>query len=233
MSFFYQKMKSNSKLIQYLCILLISFVVASTLKGLLQRAEERLSPPPEGMEHYSFGFEETLSDLLWLNFIQNSYECTQKKICRQDWGYKTLKQASALAPKFRSLYSLGATQLSILVDDDLGAKEIFDQGLLYFPDDWEINYRAGYHYLLELDNPARAAELFNQAAQYGAPLWTRSLSANLYSRVGQLEASERILKEMLEYDLGDEWNEALKMRLENVQEQKRAEAARGTHSIRN
>ncbi len=207
----------KQKLFKYFLLLAVAFTFASVLKGMLQRVEERVLPPPGGMEYYSFGFEETLSDLLWLNFIQNSYECTQKKICVHDWGYRTLKQATLLAPKFRSLYSLGASNLSILADDDRGAKEIFDRGLAEYPNDWEINYRAGYHYLLELDNPERAAQLFDQAARYGAPLWTRSLSANLYSRVGQLETSERILKDMLNYEMGEEWEHALKTRLEEVQ----------------
>lgn len=218
-----KKMKFPKKFFKYSLCLLVAFASASFLKGLLQDSDQRVLPPPEGMEYYSFGFGETLSDLLWLNFIQNSYECTQKKVCVQDWGYRTLKQASTLAPKFKSLYRLGASNLSILADDDEGAKEIFDRGLAQYPDDWEINYRAGYHYLIELDQPERAAVLFDRAAQFGAPIWTRSLSANLYSRVGQLETSERILKDMLGYQMGPEWDRALKVRLEEVQTQLRTQ----------
>lgn len=213
MSFFFRE----KNMIKLILPLLLAFGFTVLLRTELNRTKERVLPPPVGMEHYSFGFSENLSDLLWLQFIQNSYVCDKEEACSKNWGYLVLLQASKLTPRFRSLYSLGAANLSILLDDDYGAKTVFDQGLKYFPEDWEINYRAGYHYLLELEQPARAADLFDMASRHGAPMWTRSLSAQLYSRTGRLQVSEQILKDMMQYQMGEEWDEALGARLKEVQ----------------
>lgn len=208
--------------------LIPAFALTCLLRAELKHTDEKILPPPSGMEHYTFGFDETMSDLLWLRFIQDAYVCAENDQCSEKWGYQMLNQASILAPRFRSLYTFGASNVSVILDDDDGAKVLYDRGLLYFPNDWEVNYRAGYHYLVELDEPARAAELFNVASQNGAPFWTRSLSARLYDRIGQLEVSERLLKEMKEYSLDEEWEKAINDRLKDVQK-KMAEQRNSRH----
>ncbi len=101
-----------------------------------------------------------------------------------------------------------------MLDDDYGAKVIFDRGLEAYPDDWVINYRAGYHYLIELGEDQRAADLLNQAADNGAPFWTKSLAARLYERSGSFEVSEALIASMIASTTSIEWKRSLNERLE-------------------
>lgn len=119
--------------------------------------------------------------------VIKSYVGVQKqKVCIKGWSFRLLDAITNLAPRFRMPYALGAPTLSVLVDDHIGAKIIFDKGVEAFPKDWSILYRAAYHYLFELNDPASAADLMNRAAKAGAPYWVQSLAARLYTQSGQL-----------------------------------------------
>lgn len=191
------------------------------LKQFISKQDEKVLPPPEGMAYAHFGFNEVMADLLWLRYIQDSWNCYSKKLCYKDWGYKMLDQSSQLAPKFKSLYIWGATSLSILLDDDYGAKEIFDRGLENYPNDWLLNYRAGYHYLIELNDNENAARLLTTSSEHGAPFWTKSLAARLYERSGKLEVSEKLIESMIFTTSSEEWKSSLKLRLAEIQKKKK------------
>ncbi len=190
------------------------------MRDLFETKNVKILPPPQGMEFAHFGFNESISDLLWLGYIQNLWNCHKDKTCHKNWGFRVLDEASILAPKFKSLYTYGATGLSVLLDDDYGAKVIFDRGLTEYPSDWVINYRAGYHYLIELNDDQRAAYLFDQAGDFGAPLWTKSLAAKLYERSGQLEVSEQVLESMIQSSPDNSWKESLEIRLKGLRQKK-------------
>lgn len=181
----------------------------------------KVLPPPDHLEKFHFGFKENMADLLWLDFIQRAYDCSKYEDpkgehCPLRWGYKVLNTASKLAPKFEVLYVHGAVQLTVLLDDHLGAKEVFERGLQHFKDNWLINYRAAYLYLEELHDNERAAELMDHAAKVGAPFWTRSLASKLYDREGRWEMSYRILSELYEEAEEGPWKEELAERLKKI-----------------
>lgn len=171
-----------------------------------------LNPPPERIELFSFGFKESLADSLWLRWIQDGDACqtyasgnlaTDKtdagdgkstdeefhnprhRVCDNSWSFKMLDGVTKLAPRFRMPYFAGTMTLAVLVEDYAGATTIFDRAIEQFPDDWEILYRAGYHYLFDLKNMAKAGSLMKRAADHGGPYWIRFLAARLYSRAGQ------------------------------------------------
>lgn len=201
-------------------ILVFSFTCTLILRNHILNSESKVLPPPQGMEFAHFGFNEVLSDFLWLTYIQEVWNCHQNKKCYQNWGFRVLDEATVLAPKFKSLYTHGATGLSILLDDDYGAKEIFDRGLLEYPTDWLLNYRAGYHYLIELGDDRKAARLLAVAGDYGAPFWAKSLAARLYERSGNLDVSEALIQSMMASTTDEEWRKNLELRLVEVQKKK-------------
>jgi hypothetical protein len=203
-----------------LILLIAAFGLTLIIRMNLVSRDERVLPPPQGMEYTHFGFNEVISDFLWLSYIQQVWNCHQSKQCYQNWGFRVLDEASTLAPKFKSLYIYGATGLSILLDDDYGAKEIFDRGLVNYPDDWVLNYRAGYHYLIELGDEETAARLLNIAGDNGAQFWTKSLSARLYERSGNLDLSEEMIQTMILSSSSDEWIKSLNDRLFEIQRKK-------------
>jgi hypothetical protein len=66
-----------------------------------------------------------------------------------------------------------------------------------FPTDWTLFYRAGYHYLYEVKDCKRAAEIFIAAGKIGAPFWVSSLASKLYSRTGQLDIAASALQDAI------------------------------------
>ncbi len=170
-----------------------------------------LAPPPEHIEHFHFGFRESMADSLWLRWIQDNDSCQtylaparpllvvqedkddvlitnpRHKICDQSWGFKMLDAVTRLAPKFLMPYIAGAITLSVVVEDYQGASIIFERGLNEYPKDWSLLYRAAYHFLYDRKDYPKAASLLERSAANGAPQWVHSLAARIYSRAGQLE----------------------------------------------
>ncbi|MNL16533.1 hypothetical protein D3C87_1375830 [compost metagenome] len=66
-----------------------------------------------------------------------------------------------------------------------------------FPTDWPILYRAAYHYLYEVNDKKRAAELLIEAGKNGAPSWVFSLAGRLYSDTGKLDLAKALLEQMI------------------------------------
>ncbi len=161
----------------------------------------KILPPPDGVEYIHFGFQQIFADSLWLNYIQNNWTCSkykdpEGKKCPYRWGYKVLKSAITLDPKYQVIGKHGATKLTIIQDDHLGAEELFLNGLKYYPDDWVMNYRLAYLYNEEIKDEEKAAKYFEIAANNGAPYWTKSLASRLYSKAGKKQLSFTVLKQM-------------------------------------
>lgn len=180
----------------------------------VQISKAKILPPPEGMELVHFGFEQVIADSLWLTYIQNNWDCSRYKDpdhtrCPERWGYKVLKSASNIDPRFLELHIHGPTKLTIIQDDNEGAEELFLAGLKHYPKNWVINYRLAYLYIEEFKDDERAATHLEIAANNGAPAWSKSLASRLYSKAGKKELSFTVLKEL--YDQTEEVEEKRKL----------------------
>lgn len=155
---------------------------------------------PEEIKYFSFGQRLVLSDLGWIRSIQDFDYCEksgQQTKCRQDgWLFQMLNTISELDPQFRAPVAQGGLALSIILSDISGAAKIYEKGVQRFPKDWRLAYQAAYHALFEEQNAAKAASLMEAAARSGAPEWVYSLAGRLYSRAGQIELGERLLREL-------------------------------------
>lgn len=179
--------------------------------------QKYLNAPPAYLERFAFGFRLSLADSLWIRWIQDSDYCqtygeapvqlpenkeaeeafpqaedtltynVRHRVCDGSWGYQMLDAVSRLDPKFDMVYQGGAIVLSVLVEDFEGASKLFERGLKEYPNDWRLAYLAAYHFLYDVRDFSRAAELLNKAGDLGAPIWVKSLASRLYSRSGQLE----------------------------------------------
>ena len=107
-----------------------------------------------------------------------------------------LDATTNLSPHFRIPYAAGGLALTVIISDIEGATKIFDKGVKPFPHDWPILYRAAYHYLYEVHDKKRAADLLTQAGKNGAPPWVFTLAGRLYSDAGDTELAESLLQEM-------------------------------------
>lgn len=185
--------------------------------NLIVKEEKYLNPPPELVEHFHFGFADSVADSLWLRWIQDSDYCQtylspvqvvdppiapqdsllanpRHRICDNSWSFKMLDAVTKLSPKFEMPYLTGAVSLSVLVEDYEGATVIFDRAINNFPDDWRMLYRASYHFLYDKNDLPKAADLLIRAGRTGGPVWLPSLAARLYDREGQLELGIDTLK---------------------------------------
>lgn len=153
-----------------------------------------LAPPPPNLKFYSFGFNESVADSLWLRYIQDLDKCKlhgvqsegKAEVCSKGWAFLMLDQITDLAPQFRMPYAVGPISLSVLSDDYDGAGVIFEKALRAFPNDWKIQYKAAYYYLYDKKDQAKAAHLLLQAHKNGGPEWLPLLASKLYDKSGQL-----------------------------------------------
>lgn len=191
-------------LLGFFSFLLVLYTQIYANKGLLEKPRDLLSPPI-GVEHFTFGHRDVTADFLWIRAIQDFDYCDQqiaKNICvGKGWLYRMLNAITELSPKFRMPYATGAVALSVMVSDIEGAARIFDRGVAEFPDDWAILYRAAYHYLYEVHDKKKAADLFVRAGRNGAPPWVFSLAGGLYNESNERVAAEAVLQEMIKTEV--------------------------------
>lgn len=206
-------------------------------------------PPPEYIEYMSFGFNEVLADLLWVRWVQNIESCGKKlvdrseiktrfiasnetkkdtvylenqrqKVCDQGWSFRMLNEVTDLSPKFRVPYTVGATSLSVLSEDHIGAKKIYEKAFKNFPTDWQILYRAAYHYLFELNDFFVGSQLLKRAADSGGPDWLYSYSARMAEKSGRADFGIRVLYEYLENIKSEEHRAEILARIETLKKMK-------------
>lgn len=215
---------------------ILSLLIGIAILGATYRANNsitqslRFVPPPPNVERFSFGYNETMADLLWLRVIQDLHVCENAKngiahqagekhvgwLCERGWVYKMINAITELSPKWRMPYVVGATMLSIVVDDRLGATDIFNKGVARYPDDVNLLYRASYHFIWEEKQPKIAADLLTRAARNGGPKWFYSLAGKLYTQAGQAELAKVIVEDALKTANTPEIKERLENRLREV-----------------
>jgi tetratricopeptide (TPR) repeat protein len=99
---------------------------------------------------FNLGNKRLISDLLWVQTLLESDEEHYGKNDLNSWMYLRFLSISLLDPLFFENYMYGGLYLSIVKDDVLGAAEIFEKGLIYYPDNYNLNYYAGFNYYFEL-----------------------------------------------------------------------------------
>lgn len=134
-----------------------------------------------------------------MSFLDALAEEDQEVVgCDMGWGYQMLDRITDLSPRFGIAYRIGGSVLSVLVGDRAGAAKILEKGLQVFPEDWTIAYRAAYHYLYEMRDLEKAANMLQIAGQNGAPNWVNNLASKLYEHSGQLLMGRVVILELIE-----------------------------------
>lgn len=162
-----------------------------------------LVPPPQQIHRLAFGFNEVLSDSLWLSLLQNFDHCNSKdadeKVCpTKGWFFKVVESVMNLSPKFRKAHFVGPLALSVVVKDIPGASIAYDRAVDAFPSDWPILYGAAYQAIFEENNFEKGAQLVKRVAENGGPEWIYGLAAHLYTKAGQRQFAEAMLKDLEE-----------------------------------
>ncbi|MGZ6480603.1 MAG: hypothetical protein ACXWQE_14930, partial [Bdellovibrionales bacterium] len=155
-------------------------------QGKLSEEKKYLVPPPQSIEHFTFGFGPSIADSLWLRWVQDSDTCQsygeykerpalpsedsknflknpRHKVCDYSWGFQMLDAISKIQPRFKEVYSMGLIILAVMVEDYKGSTILYNRGLKEFPDDWRLNYQAAFHFLGDEEDLPRAARLLEHA----------------------------------------------------------------------
>lgn len=200
-------------------------VSSQIYKNQQPRVRSPFIAPPEQIEHFAFGYKEALADMFWIRSIQDFDYCEKplaKNLCQgNSWLSKMLNTVTDLSPKFRMPYATGALALTVIVSDYEGATMLFDKGVKAFPKDWPILYRAAYHYLYEVQDKPRAAELMKAAADNGGPPWLYSLAGRLYADSGSTELAESLLQEMIATGQDAQFIDRLRSKINSLQKSAR------------
>jgi hypothetical protein len=227
-------------------LLIIVFICLQFLLGQFQsqKRQKILISPSKSIVYFSFGYEPSLASLMWVRMVQDFHVCDQQKEkvqypefrenmdplediltrelppsrCQEGWVYQMLDVISDLQPQFRSVYADGATMLSVIVDDREGAQKIYHKGLIAFPEDWDILFRAAYHEMFEMQNAQGSQELMLRAAQAGAPQWVYALYGKLMDRTGQAALALGVLQQVLDRDLGGDFRGRIEAQVERLKE---------------
>lgn len=170
-----------------------------------------LYAPPAEIKRFAFGYNESLADMFWLRALQDIDYCEQNLApagsprigighlanCDKGWVYQILEVVLENAPRWLLPARIGPILLSVVVDDINGATILFKTAVKNFPNDWVVLYRAGYHFLYETEDKLFAAQLYERAAQNGAPKWVHSLAAKLFSETGRNYVARIVLQDAL------------------------------------
>lgn len=146
----------------------------------------------------SLGNKRFVSDFLWIyTLIESDVEHYSSKDLN-NWMYLRFDTILNLDPEFLEAYQYGAQYLSIIKDDDLGAKDLYERGLHHYPNDYFLNWNGGFHFLYELSNPTKALKLFQKIIYHPrSPPFLPSIIAKLKSNESSKEDALKILEDSI------------------------------------
>ena len=187
--------------------------------------------PPDVIRHFAFGYNDVYADLLWVRYIQDADYCNFQKgtpvydgktkyQCHKGWAFHMVQAITELAPRFKSAYTLSSTIMGVLMGDKEGTRIIVDKAVKMFPEDWEVFFHAGNHYLIELQENEQAAEYLLTAAKKGGPVWLYSLAAKIYTKEGQLDVAEQFLKKIIQDNPNSAYRKSFDIRLKEIKDKR-------------
>ncbi len=129
---------------------------------------------------FHFGLKRLISSTLWIQaMIESDLEHYKKKDLN-NWLYLRFNTILKLDPYFLGAYTYGGLYLSVIKDDEIGAKDIFDRGLEKYPQDFKLAYHALLHYYFELNDIQTSYKIFqNIKSNPNVPFYIRSLMSNV------------------------------------------------------
>lgn len=159
----------------------------------------------------SGGHKRLITDLLW---IQTLIESDTEHYIKKDlnsWLFLRFNSISMLDPYFYQNYTYGGQFLSIVKDDLAGAQVIYEKGINYFPEDYSLNFHAGFMYYYELGDYVNGLKYLSKVASHPrAPNYIGSIINKLKHEVtGDLRSTY----ELVYYHFQTTTDEKLKLRL--------------------
>lgn len=140
------------------------------------------------LSFFSFGNQSMVSSFLWLATMIESDIDHYKAKDGNSWMFSRFDVITDLNPWFYNAYRIGGIYLSVIKDDDIGAKTLLEKGLIRYPDDLRLNYFYGFHCFIELLDYSCALKSFEKVLLI--PEGRRLYSAFLPSIVAKLKTKD-------------------------------------------
>lgn len=118
------------------------------------------------LKFFSLGNKRLFSSVLWIQTLLQSDEAHYKGKNYGNWMYLRFLTISSLDPLFYENYLWGGMYLSIVKDDVLAAARIFELGLDKYPEDYKLNYHAGFNYYAEMGEYEKALPLLKKIVNH-------------------------------------------------------------------
>ena len=215
---------ANSKRIKYISLPFLGmalFIISHFLDIYLAKPKIRLSREDTsytlnttGLKLVSMGSRRLVSSLLWTSTLLFS-DTEHVKDEKNSWMFYRFKTISELEPEFYPNYLFGGIYLSIIKDDLLGAKYIYEKGLDHFPNDFKLVYNSAFNYLYELGDIKSALPLYRKLISMPESQklrWLPSLVAKLERNQYDSKAAFQVLYETYK----NAKDEFFKQRLHNI-----------------
>lgn len=151
------------------------------------------------LNFFNIGLKRFMADILWIQTLIESDLDHYKAKDLNSWMYLRFDVITSLDKYFFEAYIHGGKYLSIIKDDAIGAKTLFEKGLKIFPEDYYLNFYSGFNYYFELNDPKSAYNKFLKIKDVpGKHTFLKSLTARLKAQQGDLETSYLILQDAYE-----------------------------------
>jgi tetratricopeptide (TPR) repeat protein len=142
------------------------------------------------LQALSAGHKRLITDLLWVQTLLESDMEHYKGKDLNNWLFIRFNTISVLDPKFYENYLYGGQFLNVVKDDLEGAKIMYEKGIKQFPEDYNLNFQAGFLYYFEAGEFKRGLELLSKVENHPkSPRYLSSIINKLRLEVtGDLEA---------------------------------------------
>lgn len=157
-------MRTNNLTSYFLVVLLFighAFLSRQITKPLMKVSgqESAINLNENFLKVANFGHGRLAGSFLWvITLLEGDQEHYSQKD-GNSWMYHRFKGISIYDPNFYENYRYGGQYLSIIKDDLTGAEIIYDKGLQHYPDDLDLNYHSGFHYLFEMQKIEKAEKI--------------------------------------------------------------------------
>lgn len=143
---------------------------------ILSKQDTALNINTKFLSILSGGHKRLITDLLWIQTLMESDTEHYQKRDLNSWLFLRFNTISILDPQFYQNYAYGGQFLSIVKDDLEGATVIYEKGLKLFPDDYDLNFQAGFMNYYEIGDYKKGYEFLSKVVDNPrAPSFLRSI----------------------------------------------------------
>lgn len=131
----------------------------------ISEQERQINFSSDFLQYSSLGQERFLASVLWIQTLLEGDLEHYKEKDLNSWMFHRFNTITNLDKNFYEAYLWGGQYLSVIKDDAIGAKVIYNKGLEIFPSDLDLNFNSGFNNFFELNDTASAIANFQKVVE--------------------------------------------------------------------